>query len=113
MQEVAANCHEFADYANLIGMNSSCKMRWSGQWPGAQQSQLPTDLTQQTLAGTICTSDDLSVSSASAAAQQRSQSNQVMAIDHQLHQQIQQQLCVEQFQFISQLQVRNSQKNKR
>lgn len=45
MQDIAANftCQEFDAYTNLIGMNSICKTRWTGQWQGAgpgQQSQL-------------------------------------------------------------------------
>lgn len=32
-QDIAGNCNEFTDYANLIGLNTHCKMRWSGQWP--------------------------------------------------------------------------------
>lgn len=98
-QEVAANCHEFADYANLIGINSSCKMRWTGQWPAQQLSS--ADLSpqqqpqQQQLQQTTSTASNIC----------DEQRPQIMGIDHQLHQQIQQQLCVEQFQLLSQLQV--------
>lgn len=86
---MAANCHEFADYANLIGINSSCKMRWTGQWPGtATGQQQPLDLQQQQNLGAIGTDD----------------AQNVIGMD-QLHQHIQQQLCSEQFHFLSQLQV--------
>ncbi|KAJ6639711.1 Ankyrin repeat and KH domain-containing protein mask, partial [Pseudolycoriella hygida] len=95
LQEVAANCHEFADYASLIGINSSCKMRWTGQWP--QQPSILQDLTQHTITTTVC-DDPLG----------QRQPNQVM-IDPQLHQQIQQQLCVEQFQLLNQLQNHSQQ----
>lgn len=67
-------------------------MRWTGgQWP--QQSQILADMSPLSATGNVC--DD--------ALGQRQQ-NQVM-IDQQLHQQIQQQLCVEQFQLLNQLQV--------
>lgn len=75
MQEVAANCHEFADYANLIGINSACKMRWTGgQWP--QQTQMLADMSQQSLTGNVC-DDPLG----------QRQQNQVMIDQQQLHQQ--------------------------
>lgn len=101
---MAAGCHDFTDFSNLIGMNQSCKMRWTGQWPGAQPQLSNVDVSQQhTMTagaiGTVC--DDLSN-------QQRPQPNEIMAID-QLHQQIiQQQLCSEQFQLLNQLQVCHS-----
>lgn len=67
-------------------------MRWTGgQWP--QQTQMLADMSQQPLTGNVC-DDPLG----------QRQQNQVM-IDQQLHQQIQQQLCVEQFQLLNQLQV--------
>lgn len=67
-------------------------MRWTGgQWP--QQTQMLADMSQQSLTGNVC-DDPLG----------QRQQNQVM-IDQQLHQQIQQQLCVEQFQLLNQLQV--------
>lgn len=76
-------------------------MRWTGQWPGTQQSQLSNvDVSQQQsmTAGAISTMCD------DPSNQQRPQPNEIMAID-QLHQQIQQQLCSEQFQLLNQLQV--------
>lgn len=87
---MTANCNEYADYANYIGMNSACKMRWAGQWP----QQTTTDLSQDAIAGAEGQLDP-----------NRPMPNQLMAIDHQLHQQLQQQFCVEQFQLLSQLQV--------
>lgn len=67
-------------------------MRWTGgQWP--QQTQMLADMSQQSLTGNVC-DDSLG---------QRPQ-NQVM-IDQQQLQTIQQQLCVEQFQLLNQLQV--------
>lgn len=69
-------------------------MRWTGQWPGTQQNQLSGDTSQQIL-GTL---DD----------SQRTQQNQLMSMDHQLHQQIQQQLTVEQFQLLSHMQQVNA-----
>lgn len=76
-------------------------MRWTGQWPGAnttiaggqpqqQQPQQPFDQ-QQSIGGggAVGGSDD---------------SQNVIGMD-QLHQHIQQQLCSEQFHFLSQLQV--------
>lgn len=67
-------------------------MRWTGgQWP--QQTQMLADMSQQSLTGNVC-DDGLG----------QRQQNQVL-IDQQLHQQIQQQLCVEQFQLLNQLQV--------
>lgn len=32
-QDISASCSEFSEYASLIGINTHCKMRWSGQWP--------------------------------------------------------------------------------
>lgn len=42
-QDIAANftCQEFDAYTNLIGMNSICKTRWTGQWQGAGPGQQP------------------------------------------------------------------------
>lgn len=65
-------------------------MRWTGQWP----QHATTDFTQETIADSDEQLDP-----------QRPLSNQLMAIDHQLHQQLQTQLCVEQFQLLNQLQV--------
>lgn len=110
LQEVAANCHEFADYANLIGINSSCKMRWSGQWPGTQQSQLTPDMTQQSISSGMCSSGDDPATLAQQRQQQpqqpqqqqqQSQQGPVLSVDQHLHQQ----LCVEQFKILSQYQV--------
>lgn len=66
-------------------------MRWTGQWPGTQQNQLSSGDASQPILGTI---DD----------SPRPQQNQLMSIDHQFHQQIQQQLTVEQFQLLSHMQ---------
>lgn len=74
-----------------MGINSACKMRWAGQWP---QHGGPDLFSQDT----CVTGDDQSDG-------QHQSPNQLMAIDHQLHQQLQQQFCVEQFQLLSQLQV--------
>lgn len=65
-------------------------MRWTGQWP----QHASTDFTQETITDADEQLDP-----------QRPLSNQLMAIDHQLHQQLQTQLCVEQFQLLNQLQV--------
>lgn len=68
-------------------------MRWTGgQWP--QQTQMLADMSQQSLTGNVC-DDPLG----------QRQQNPVMIDQQQLHQQIQQQLCVEQFQLLNQLQV--------
>lgn len=29
LQEVTANFNEYTEYANYIGLNSACKMRWT------------------------------------------------------------------------------------
>lgn len=65
-------------------------MRWAGQWP----QQGSAEFSQDALAAG---EDQLDP--------QRPLPEQLMAIDHQLHQQLQQQFCVEQFQLLSQLQV--------
>lgn len=84
---MTANFNEYTEYANYIGLNSACKMRWAGQWP-----QNP-DGSQQT--GGKGVTDE-----------QQLDQQQLMSIEHQLHQQLQQQFCVEQFQLLSQLQVK-------
>lgn len=92
-QEVSANFSDYTEYPNFIGLDSACKMRWTGQWP-----QNVTELNQQAGAGgggVPAKGDD-----------QQTDQQQIMSIEHQLHQQLQQQLCVEQFQLLSQLQVR-------
>lgn len=89
-QEMAANlnCPDLADaYAmgNLMGISSFCKTHWGNQWaPAGQPIEQPS--TSQSMV-----SDD--------------HRNQIMTFDHQLHQQIQQQLSVEQLQLLTQLQV--------
>lgn len=65
-------------------------MRWTGQWP-----QNVTEINQQAGAGAGTKGVD----------EQQTDQQQIMSIEHQLHQQLQQQLCVEQFQLLSQLQV--------
>lgn len=65
-------------------------MRWTGQWP----QHATTDFTQDNIA-----EGDEQLDGA------RQLPNQMMAIDHNLHQQLQQQFCVEQFQLLNQLQV--------
>lgn len=65
-------------------------MRWAGQWPQHGSVEFSQDA--------IASDDDQLDAS-------RPLPNQLMAIDHQLHQQLQQQFCVEQFQLLSQLQV--------
>lgn len=91
LQEVSANFSDYTEYPNFIGLDSACKMRWTGQWP-----QNVTEINQQTTPG--------GTKNASIEEQQTDQ-QQIMSIEHQLHQQLQQQLCVEQFQLLSQLQV--------
>lgn len=61
-------------------------MRWTGQWP-----QNVNEMNQ--------TGDDKNLVG------DQTDQQQIMTIEHQLHQQLQQQLCVEQFQLLSQLQV--------
>lgn len=84
---MAGNLPDYSDYANYIGLDSACKMRWTGQWP-----QNISDISQ--------TSGDKQ-----AAGDKDSDHQQIMTIEHQLHQQLQQQLCVEQIQLLSQIQV--------
>lgn len=33
MKEVTANFNEYSEYANIMGLESACKMRWAGNWP--------------------------------------------------------------------------------
>ncbi|XP_059621039.1 ankyrin repeat and KH domain-containing protein mask isoform X3 [Phlebotomus argentipes] len=93
-QEMAANlnCPDLADaYAmgNLMGISSFCKTHWGNQWaPAGQPIEQPS--TSQSVV-----SDD--------------HRNQIMTFDHQLHQQIQQQLSVEQLQLLTQLQNQQNQ----
>ncbi|GAB0092386.1 Ankyrin repeat [Sergentomyia squamirostris] len=93
-QEMAANlnCPDLADaYAmgNLMGISSFCKTHWGNQWaPAGQPIEQPS--TSQSMV-----SDD--------------HRNQIMTFDHQLHQQIQQQLSVEQLQLLTQLQNQQNQ----
>lgn len=65
-------------------------MRWTGQWPQHANAEFTQDA--------ITPGEDQLDT-------QRPMPNQLMAIDHQLHQQLQQQFCVEQFQLLNQLQV--------
>lgn len=101
------SCHDFADtYANLIGMNTFCKTRWAGHWPGTtQQSQISvTDGSTSPILG----NDEESIQRQHQLQQQhqQQQANQICTIDHQqLQQQLQQQLSVEQLQLLSHLQV--------
>lgn len=88
---MSANFSDYTEYPNFIGLDSACKMRWTGQWP-----QNVTEINQQG-AGVGAKGGD----------EQQTDQQQIMSIEHQLHQQLQQQLCVEQFQLLSQLQVRN------
>lgn len=124
-QEVAANCPDFSDYANLIGINTSCKMRWTGQWPTTVSGQ-SVGISAQTFCEEPITTSHVIVSAAAAAAQQAQQQRtgnvsgqpmttggcamdgSLMSIDHQLHHQIQKQLCIDQFELLSQLQVINT-----
>lgn len=86
-QEVTANFNDYSEYANYIGLNSACKMRWTGQWPQNVNEVQPT-------------------SGKATINEEQLDQQQIMSIEHQLHQQLQQQFCVEQFQLLSQLQVR-------
>lgn len=107
---MAANlsCHDFADtYANLIGMNSFCKTRWAGHWPGTTQQQSQISITDGSISP-ILGNDEESIQRQHQLQQQlqQQQANQICTIDHQqLQQQLQQQLSVEQLQLLSHLQV--------
>lgn len=93
LQEVSANFSDYTEYPNFIGLDSACKMRWTGQWP-----QNANEMNQQ--AGACGATKGALID------EQQTDQQQIMSIEHQLHQQLQQQLCVEQFQLLSQLQVR-------
>lgn len=121
-----------SEYAQFIGINSACKLRWSGQWPANVQNvaaaaaaaavaghpmsvmsiaqQLATDgddeLRQQ-LADVVEMQQRV-IDEAEAARllnPNQTQAETLMQIDHQLHQQIQQHLTEEQYEMLSQLQV--------
>lgn len=92
---MSANFSDYTEYPNFIGLDSACKMRWTGQWP-----QNVNEMAQQ--AGDACgATKDAMID------EQQTDQQQIMSIEHHLHQQLQQQLCVEQFQLLSQLQVRS------
>lgn len=84
-----ANLPDYNDYANYIGLDSACKMRWTGQWP-----QNITDISQASGEKQMI-------------GDKETDHQQIMTIEQQLHQQLQQQLCVEQIQLLSQIQVIN------
>lgn len=94
MQEVSANFSDYTEYPNFIGLDSACKMRWTGQWP-----QNVTEINQQPSVGGATKGGSID--------EQQTDQQQIMSIEHQLHHQLQQQLCVEQFQLLNQLQVRD------
>lgn len=102
------SCHDFADtYANLIGMNTFCKTRWAGHWPGTTQQQSQISVTDGSTSP-ILGNDEESILRQHQLQQQhqQQQANQICTIDHQqLQQQLQQQLSVEQLQLLSHLQV--------
>ena len=89
---MAANlsCQDIDAYANLIGMNSFCKNRWTGQ-----QNQI----TSGTSSPVEIEDDGMQGWSDDQCGYRQYQSGQIMAIDPQL--------SIDQLQILSQLQVSN------
>lgn len=100
-------------------------MRWTSQWPSTVSGQSVGISAQTFCEEPIATSHVIAAAAAAAAqqAQQQRTANlsgqpmttggcganmvdgSLMSIDHQLHHQIQKQLCIDQFELLSQLQV--------
>lgn len=99
-------------------------MRWTGQWPPTVAGQSVGDI--QTFCDEPIATSHVIAAAAAAAAQQAQQQRggnvsgqtlttggcstnmadgSLLSIDHQLHHQIQKQLCLDQFELLSQLQV--------